>query len=430
MTSEFPKFYKKTRLERLNLLKEHSFLSNDGYKQFKSNHQLDENVANALIENQLTQFPLPLGVALNFTIDSVDTLIPMVVEEPSVIAACSNAAKIMRPNGFKTSLESRHMIGQIILTDIDDFQLAKERLLSHEQDIKTLANDSHPSIVKRGGGIQKMEVSIINNQENVPSFLTIYVSVDVKDAMGANIINTILEGITPFITKITDSTALMSILSNYNTNALVTATCSVHVDKLTTDSLDGLVLAKKIVDASKYAKLDSYRAATHNKGIMNGIDSVIIATGNDPRAVEAGAHAYASRNGQYEGLSNWWLDEQLILHGELTLPMAVGTVGGAISVLPMATSNLEMMGITHAEDLARVVVSVGLAQNFAALRALVSDGIQKGHMNLHASSLAIQVGAKEEEIDQLTNLLRHEPIMNSSIAINLLKKIRHQKLVD
>ena len=418
-----PKFYKQTRLERIQTLTQEGYLNDEQAQLFLDSPLLDDSVANSLIENQIAQFPLPLGVARNFIIDGQEMTIPMVVEEPSVIAACSNAAKIMSTKGFSTHIEKRAMIGQIILKNVADLELAKEAILNERDTIFKLAEESHPSIVARGGGLKDIAVRLIEQPEASLSFLTLHLMVDVKDAMGANIINTILEGVTPFILELTKSASLMSILSNYNTECLVTATCSVSFDELTTPNFKGKEIAQKIVEANTYAKLDPYRAATHNKGIMNGIDSVVIATGNDPRAVEAGAHAYASRHGQYEAMTNWTMDENSLI-GELTLPMAVGSVGGAISVLPMAKASLGMLNVSTSEDLARIVMCVGLAQNFAALKALVTVGIQKGHMNLHASSLAIQVGAKGEEIEALTALLRKEAKMNSIVAKELLEKIR------
>jgi len=241
--------------------------------------------------------------------------------------------------------------------------------------------------------------------------------------MGANIINTILEGVTPFIVNLIGGSPLMSILSNYNTESLVSATCSIPVRSLRSDALTGYEVAKKIEQATAYANLDSYRAVTHNKGIMNGIDSVVIASGNDPRAVSAAAHAYASKNGTYQSMTNWKVIEDELV-GTLTLPMSIGSVGGAISVFPMAKANLEMMKISSSEDLARIIVAVGLAQNLAALKALVSDGIQKGHMKLHASSLAIQVGAVGDEIEKVTEQLRLSKHMNTQTATELLKTLR------
>lgn len=424
MTSPFYKFYKKSREERLAiLLKEHYLTPND-YDLFLNNKLLDDDVANALIENQLTQFPLPMGVAMNFIIDGEKKVIPMVVEEPSVIAACSHAAKMTLPDGITTKVHSRQIIGQIILKDVVDHEEASQMIDSHFREIKEIADNTHPSIVARGGGLKKIRTRSISDTSE-QNFFTIHLFVDVQNAMGANIINTILEGVTPFVLELIQGASLMSILSNYNTDCLVSASCKVPFLQLAPSVEQGKLIAEKIAEASLYAKLDPYRAVTHNKGIMNGIDSVVIATGNDPRAVSAASHAYASRHGQYEGMTNWYVVEDHLI-GELTLPMAVGSVGGAISVLPMAKANLDLLEVRDATDLARIILSVGLAQNLAALKALVSVGIQKGHMSLHASSLAIQVGAKGEEIEEVTKALRRAPKMNTQIAKHILNKLREK----
>ncbi|MGX4685650.1 hydroxymethylglutaryl-CoA reductase, degradative [Vagococcus sp. JNUCC 83] len=426
MNNTFDKFYKKTRDERLSTLLSNHYIESEDYVLFQNNTVLDNDVASSLIENQLTQFPLPMGVALNFTVDHKEMIVPMVVEEPSVIAACSFAAKLTRPTGFSTAITHYLKRGQIILTGIKEPEKAKETILSHFNEIKKMADLSHPSIVNRGGGLREIRCETFHSEEHDDLFLTVYLLIDVKKAMGANIINTILEGVTPFIVDLVGGEALMSILSNYNTESLVTATCSIPVENLATTSIDGKTIAKRIETATRYANLDTYRAVTHNKGIMNGVDSVVIATGNDPRAVSAAAHAYASKNGSYQSMSEWTVKGNN-LHGTLTLPMSIGSVGGAISVLPMAQANLKMMRISDSEDLARVIVSVGLAQNLAALKALVSDGIQKGHMKLHASSLAIQVGATGDEIEAVTKELRHAPHMNTPTAIDILNNIRNNK---
>lgn len=424
MKIAFKNYYKKSRQERLNILESHSTLTKEQLNILKSSPKLKDEVADSLIENQISQFVLPEGLALNFKINDQEVLIPMVTEEPSVIAAASHAAKIFSQDGFRTHSKIKGMIGQIILPNVEDPDSLRNKLQVREADFFKLAAESHPSIVKRGGGLREIEYRIIPDTVNQTSFLTLHFIVDTLDAMGANIVNTILEGIKPLIEKLTNITPLMTILSNYNTESLSTATCRIKVSDIPNKTqLSNEKLAERIVAANHYAKLDPYRAATHNKGIMNGIDAVIIATGNDPRAVEAGVHAYACRKGQYQGLTDWQLvgDE---LRGELTLPLALGTIGGAISVLPHAKVNLDLLEVTHADELAEIIVAVGLAQNFAALKALVSEGIQKGHMNLHASSLAIQVGAKGEEIEKLTALLQQEPKMNSEIALKLLKSIQ------
>lgn len=425
MTSNLSQYYKKERNERLKLLVEHGYLTEDEANLLFANPPLSDDVANSLVENQITQYPLPYGVGLNFIVDKQDVIVPMATEEPSVIAAASNGARFMRKQGgFTTTINERLLIGQVILTDISDFKLAADILKQKEAAIMQAANDAHPSIVNRGGGLKKIDVRTILNKDNQPEFLTVHLLVDVKDAMGANIVNTILEGTAPLIEAWLSASSLMSILSNYNDHSLVTSRCLVAPEDLAVGELTGQEVAAKIVAATRYAHLDPYRAATHNKGIMNGIDAVLLATGNDWRAVEAGAHAYASRDGRYQSLSNWTINQDGMLEGELTMPMPIGSVGGAISVLPLAKISQKLTQTQSAESLASVIVSVGLAQNFAALKALVTDGIQKGHMSLHAKSLAIHAGAVDAEIDILTNLLKEQANMSLQIASDLLASIR------
>lgn len=425
MSSEFTKFYQKNRTERLALLTERGFLTASDQEYLLESPSLPESVADSLIENQLTQFPLPMGVALNFIVDQQEVVVPMVVEEPSVIAASSNGAKMARKHGgFQTTITERSLVGQIIMQDLTDVPLSAKIIQERKMELIAFSKGLHPSIVKRGGGVTEIDTRIIYNDLNQPEFLTIHLIVDVQDAMGANIVNTILEGTSQLIKEWLGGDCLMSILSNYNDHSLVTATCLIDPADLTTTNRSGLEVAQRIVTASRYAKLDPYRAATHNKGIMNGIDSVLIATGNDPRAIEAGAHAYTTRNGRYEGMTTWEMTASGLLAGELTLPLPIGTAGGAINVLPLAKINLELLKVKKATDLASIVCAVGLAQNFSALRALVSEGIQKGHMGLHAKSLAIHVGAEGAEIELLAEALKAAPLMNSSIATELLGDIR------
>lgn len=425
MANIFSKYYQKTRSERLAILAAEQLIDEKTEHILATNQVLTEDIANNLIENQIGQFPLPIGLAPNFLIDQQPVVVPLVVEEPSVVAACSNGAKTIALNGgFTTNVKNRGLIGQIIMTDLVDIEAATATIQVRTPEIIAQAKKVHPSIFARGGGVTAVETRVISNESQQPEFLTIHLIVDVKDAMGANIVNTILEGVQPLIETWIGGEALMTILSNYNDNALVTARCTIHPVSLETKTMSGEDIAKKIVTATRYAHLDPYRAATHNKGIMNGIDSVLIATGNDPRAVAAGAHAYAARDGQYRSMSHWTLDEAGNLQGELTLPMPVGIVGGAISVLPLAKSNLAMMNCDSASDLARIIVAVGLAQNFSALRALVTEGIQKGHMGLHANSLAIHVGATGSEIEQVAAQLKAAPKMSSSLALDILNNLR------
>ncbi|MGX6961187.1 hydroxymethylglutaryl-CoA reductase, degradative [Vagococcus xieshaowenii] len=426
--SSISKFYQKSREERLALLTERAFLSEETAKLLFNAKGLSEEVANHLIENQISQFTLPMGVALNFIVDGEECLIPMVTEEPSVIAACSNAARFTRATGgFKTSFPERLQTGQMIFYNLEDFSEGKRLIEQRIDEIKQLAQLAHPSIVARGGGLVDLKAHIIYNEKDQAEYLTVYLFVDVKEAMGANIVNTILEGVTPVIQEWLRAEKLMSILSNYNDRALVSSSCSIPFNQLATKELSGDVVAEKIVKASHYAKLDPYRAVTHNKGMMNGIDAVVMATGNDTRAIEAGIHAYAAKDGRYQGLTNWYIDSKSnCLIGELTLPLLLGSLGGAINALPLAKASQELLQTHDAEILGRIICSVGLAQNFAAIRALVTEGIQKGHMSLHASALAIHAGAVGDEIEAIASQLRLLERMNLKTASDLLTVYRQQ----
>lgn len=425
MDSSISKFYQKNRSERIQLLVERGFLTQEAGRQLLDNPLLSDAVADSMIENQIGQFPLPLGVALNFLVDQKDVIVPMVVEEPSVIAASSNGAKVIRQlGGFTTTIKERAMIGQLIFQNLADVLAAEKVVQARSAEIIEIANLAYPSIVKRGGGVKRVETRVILNENSEPEFLTVHLIIDVQEAMGANMINTILEATVGPITEWIQGDVLMEILSNYGDCSLVTATCEIDPNRLTTSSYDGQWIAQRIVEATRYADLDPYRAATHNKGIMNGIDAVVLASGNDFRAIEAGAHAYASRNGRYQAMSNWSINEVGHLVGELTLPMPVGMVGGAISVLPLVKVNQQLLAIEKASELASVIVSVGLAQNFSALKALVSEGIQKGHMSLQMKSLAIHAGATESEIEAVVAQLKKSKNQNLAQAQKILAEIR------
>lgn len=424
MTQQATKFYNLSQVERLEQIQQETELDEKEIATYLNPALLPPEVANALIENQISQFVLPMGIALNFKMNQKNYLIPMVVEEPSVIAAASHAAKTFNKNGFHATSTIKGMIGQIILKEVIEPKQVIKQIQQQETAIYDLAEMVHPSIVKRGGGLKEIDYRIVKDPTSDTDYVTLHLIIDTKDAMGANIVNTILEGVTPLIESISEHRALLSILSNYNTESLVTASCRLPIKEIPNKTtLDSNEIVKRLVEANHYATLDPYRAATHNKGIMNGIDSLVIATGNDPRAVEAGIQAFAARNGKYQALTEWAIEDDELV-GKMTIPLSIGTVGGAISVLPLAKTNLKLLDIQSADELAQLIACVGLAQNFAALKALVTDGIQKGHMNLHASSLAIQVGAVDQEITQLTGLLRREKKMNTEIAKKLLQRIR------
>ncbi|WP_276871216.1 hydroxymethylglutaryl-CoA reductase, degradative [Lactococcus taiwanensis] len=406
------KFYQLTPAQRratLNLSKKH--------QEILENMALDADIANNLIENQISEFELPMGLARNFVVNGHTYQVPMVTEEPSVVAAASNGAKIA--GEFTAEVIQRLMRGQIVFYDIQAPEKVLQKLEEEEARIFQCAIEAYPSIVKRGGGLRHYGTRIFEEEK----FLSVDFKIDVKDAMGANITNSILEGLSQLFREwFPQEQILFSILSNYATESLVKVSCDIPVSNLSKDG-KGQEVAEKIVAASRFSKLDTYRATTHNKGIMNGINAVVLATGNDTRAIAAGIHAYAAKEGSYQGLGTWQTHNDK-LHGELIVPLPVATVGGGVKVLPKAQTALEILDVKEAKILAQIIASVGLAQNLAALRALVSEGIQQGHMSLQARSLALSVGAKGEEVSKITARLRQEKIMNQAVAKNILEELR------
>ena len=349
--------------------------------------------AEQLIENVIGRFGLPFAVATNFTINNRDCLVPMVIEEPSVVAACSFAAKLFREaGGFQTDSDEPMMIGQIQLLDLDDLRAAEDRLRARQTDILAQANAQAGSIQARGGGAIGLDFRHFPGTP-VGDMLVVHLLFDARDAMGANAINSALEHIAPLVERIAGGRANLRILSNLSDRRMAYARGVIRAKSLATESASGAQVVSAIIEAGVFAECDPYRAATHNKGIMNGIDAVALATGNDWRAVEAGAHAYAARDGRYSSLTRWWRDDAGDLHGEIALPMALGIVGGATRAHPAAKIALQLLGVKSARELAEVAAAVGLAQNFAALRALATDGIQSGHMRMHARQVALAAGA-------------------------------------
>ncbi|WP_269760708.1 hydroxymethylglutaryl-CoA reductase, degradative [Streptococcus dysgalactiae] len=414
-------FSKKTFEERLQLIKQFELLTPEHLQALERDYLLPIETANQLTENVLGRFALPFSIAPDFLINGVSYQVPFVTEEPSVVAAASFAAKLIkRSGGFTSKVLKRQMIGQVALYDIDQVEEAKQAILANSDKLIAAANDAYPSIVKRGGGAREIRL------EEKGDFLIFYLTVDTQEAMGANMVNTMMEALIPDLESLSKGQSLMAILSNYATESLVTVSCQVDIRFLSRDKTEAQQLAKKMVLASQLAQADSYRAATHNKGIFNGIDAVVMATGNDWRAIEAGGHAYASRNGSYQGLSHWEFDqEQEVLLGQLTLPMPIASKGGSIGLNPTVSIAHDLLNQPDAKTLAQVIVSVGLAQNFAALKALTSSGIQAGHMKLHAKSLALLAGAKEEEVAPLvTSLLADKP-MNLEKASQHLAILRN-----
>lgn len=417
-------FSKKNIIDKIKILYDNKIINNEYKNILENNTTLPLEIAEQMTENTIGTFALPFSIVPNIMVDNVNYTVPMVTEEPSVVAACSYAGKLIaKSGGFSTEILDRKMIGEVALFDIDDFEKAEKFILKNKEKILQLANNSHPSIVVRGGGAIDITTKIFNEKNN--SFLVVYLIVDVKEAMGANILNNMLEGIKPLLEELTNAKALMSILSNYATKSLVKSTCAIDIKYLSNDKKEAFNIAKKIELASEFAKIDIYRATTHNKGIFNGIDAAVIATGNDWRAIEAGGHAFATKNGKYEGLTNWVFDEtNKKIIGELTLPMPIASVGGSIGLNPTVKTSFNILKNPDVKTLASIIVSIGLAQNFAALKALVSTGIQKGHMKLQARSLALFAGAKDNEVEIVVEKLLTSKFINLETAKNIILEIR------
>ena len=416
-------FSKKTPAERLQMLKEKGLLQDEHWQLLDSQQTLSLETANQMSENVLATLALPYSLVPDFLVDGKTYQVPFVTEEPSVVAAASFAAKIIkRSGGFETEVHKRQMIGQIALYQVDNADQAIKNVLKKKKELLEQANQAYPSIVARGGGAREFWL------EQKDDFLIFYLSVDTQEAMGANMLNTMLEALTLSLEELTGGKSLMAILSNYATDSLVTARCVIDYRFLSRDKSEAELLADKMQLASKLAQVDDpYRAATHNKGIFNGIDALVLATGNDWRAIEAGAHAYASREGSYRGLSTWTADpDKRQLHGQMTLPIPIATKGGSIGLNPTVAASFDLLGQPQAKDLASLIVSVGLAQNFAALKALVSTGIQAGHMKLQAKSLALQAGAQGEEIAAVANRLTAKKTFNLAAAQEILTDLRKQ----
>lgn len=416
-------FSKASPAERIEKLAQAGLLSEEGLQTVRDNETLPLSLANEMVENVLGTLALPFGLAPGFQVDGQEIQVPMVTEEPSVIAAASYAAGLIkRSGGFKTQVHKRQMIGQVALYEVSHKEKASQAITEAKEELLQLANQAYPSIVKRGGGARDLWTEVKGD------FLICYLSVDPKEAMGANMLNTMLEALVDPLEDLSEGQGLMAILSNLATDALVTARCHIDYRFLSRDPKEAAEIAQKIALASQLAAVDPYRAATHNKGIFNGIDAVVLATGNDWRAIEAGGHTYASRSGQALGLSNW-MDhpEQQVLEGQLTLPMPIATKGGSIGLNPSVQVAHELLGNPDAQTLARIIVSVGLAQNFAALKALVSTGIQHGHMKLQAKSLALLAGATPSEVAPVVQALLEDKPFNLEKAQAVLEEIRQSK---
>jgi hydroxymethylglutaryl-CoA reductase len=424
---EIKKFYELSPDQRLERLAEKVGLDPQDLALLRSSGALSIDQADHMIENAIGTFQLPLGIAQNFLVDGREVLVPMAIEEPSVVAGASFMARLARSGGGFTTVNSPpEMIGQIQILGLEDTQKARAALLEHKKELLDEAAKSDPTLVSLGGGPRDLEVRALEHPA-LGDFLVLHLVMDVRDAMGANAVNTAVERLAPLVEKLTGGRVHLRILSNLADKRLTSATCVIKKDELAFNDFSADKVRDGIIEAWAFAAADPYRAATHNKGIMNGVDAVLIASGNDWRAVEAGAHAYAARNGRYTSLSTWAVNEIGDLTGRLEMPMAVGIVGGATRVHPLARICLKLMGVTTAADLAGIIVSVGLAQNLAALRALATEGIQRGHMSLHARQVAIAAGAKGADIDRLADQLIKEKAVRIDRAETILKQWSESK---
>jgi len=382
---------------------------------------LTPEAADHMIENVIGTHSLPLGIGLNFQVNGRDVLVPMAIEEPSVVAGASFMAKLVRAGGgFQATTSAPEMIGQMQVLDLNNVESARLKIYEHKADLLAEADTIDPILKKFGGGARDLEVRVIEDSL-IGAFIVVHLIYDVRDAMGANAVNTACERLAPRIEAITGGRVHLRILSNLADRRLARTRCIIPVAELAFNDYTGEQVRKGIIEAYAFAASDPYRAATHNKGIMNGVDAVVIATGNDWRAIEAGAHAYAARSGQYTSLSTWGRDKDGNLVGTLEMPMAVGIVGGATKVHPTAQAAVKLMGVKTASELAEIIVSVGLAQNLAALRALATEGIQRGHMSLHAQQVAIAAGAEGELIKKVAAKMVAEKMVRIDRAEEILK---------
>lgn len=420
-TSSYSGFFKLPVEDRLNEVAEFAGLTEEDKAILSSADSLDMDKADHMIENVIGRFALPLGVAINFVINGKDVVIPMVSEEPSVIAACTNAAKMARPSGgFTTDSSGNIMIAQIQLLDVPTPFASKGKILEKKDEIIRICNEKDPVLVKFGGGVKDVEVRVIDSM--IGPMVIVHLLVDTLDAMGANAVNTMAETVSPYLEEITGGRAELRILSNLADRRIVRARAVWKKE-----DIGGEEVVDKMISAYAFAAADPYRAATHNKGIMNGIIPVVMATGNDTRAIESGAHSYASRNGRYTSLTTWEKDENGDLVGCIEMPMAVGLVGGATKIHPTAQVAVKMLGVKTAAELGQIIAAAGLANNMAAMKALATEGIQRGHMSLHARNLANTVGAKGEVLEKIVKQMVSEKKVRLEYAQELFEKFSQEK---
>jgi hydroxymethylglutaryl-CoA reductase len=424
-SARLPGFYKRSLTERAAMVAQWAGLDRTEQAILLGLSGLTPTQANHMIENVIGVYALPLGIATNFLVNDQDYLIPMVVEEPSIVAGVSYAARLAREGGgFAATTDDPVMIGQIQVLDLDDVHAAAEQVQAARDDLLAEADCCDRVLVELGGGARDIELRPFTETPIGP-MLVVHLLFDVRDAMGANAINTTCERLAPMIEDLTGGRVNLRILSNLADRRKASARCRIPADALTSGNLPGDAAVAAIVEAAVFAEVDPYRAATHNKGVMNGIDAVALATGNDWRALEAGAHAWAAHDGMYSSLTEWWQDDAGDLHGAIELPLAVGTVGGATRVHPAAQVALKILGVESASELAQVMAAVGLAQNLAAIRALATEGIQRGHMRLHARQIALAAGASDKEVAMIAQRLVAEGDISTRRAEELLRTLRN-----
>jgi hydroxymethylglutaryl-CoA reductase len=418
MKKEEPKFYELPLEERLKIIQKATGLEDAEAELLKKECSLENDIAQIMIENVIGTAHLPLGIATNFLVNGKKYFIPMAIEEPSVVAAASHAAKLCNPRGFKASSTAPVMIGQIQLKNIKDVKAASILIKENFENIKCRANKQDSTLIKRGGGLVGIECREINTKRG--QMLIVHLLVDVRDAMGANAVNTMCECVAPYLEELTSGVALMKIISNLAVKRMV------KVEAIWKKEILGEELIEGILDAYAFADADPYRATTNNKGIMNGVDAVLIAAGNDFRAVESGAHSYAAISGKYKPLARYEKNKDGDLVGTLEMPMAVGIVGGSTKTNPIARITLKILGVQTANELGEVAACVGLANNFAAVRAMVKEGIQTGHMKLHAKNIAIIAGAAGDEIHLVAEQMVKEKLVSVSRAEEILKNLKNR----
>lgn len=424
MNSRLPGFHKLTTAERLERILQEIDLDSEQLEALSHPGGLPLGTADHMIENVIATFGLPLGIATNFRVNGRDVLVPMAIEEPSVVAGASFMAKLAREGGgFQAEAGPSEMIGQIQILEVQDIEAALRRIDQHRGELLAEADKADPMLASLGGGARDLKVRTLEDTPVGP-MLVVHLIIDTLDAMGANAVNSAVERLGSRIESLTGGRVHLRILSNLADRRLARARCSIPAQALAFGSFTGEQVRDGIIEAWAFAAADPYRAATHNKGILNGIDAVVIATGNDWRAVEAGAHAYAARSGRYTSLSEWRRGEGGSLEGMLEMPLAIGTVGGATRVHPLASVCLKIMQTKSAGELAEVTIAVGLAQNLAALRALATEGIQRGHMRLHARQIAIAAGAQGELIDRVASQLVAEGEIQLRRAEELVRKMQ------